>query len=264
MRILSIDDDPCCRMAVSRCLSYSGEHSVETAEGGRDGVQKARTSLPDLILLDMRMPDMDGLDVMEALSRDPRTRDIPVVMLTGATLGADQDKSLKSNANFLLLEQKPCDLNKLLKNAEALIARKAPQTAKRPSKGSDNMKILIAEDDDNFRALITEVLEQAGHTPLAEANGRLAWERLLREGADLLVTDINMPEMDGFELLRTVRETSAYRELPVLLLTIRELAEDQVAGYESGADDYLTKPFDGDVLAARVHALARRTRKAQS
>lgn len=125
------------------------------------------------------------------------------------------------------------------------------------------MKILIAEDDDNFRALITEVLEQAGHTPLAEANGRLALERLLREGADLLVTDINMPEMDGFELLKAVRGTSAFRELPVLLLTIRELAEDQVAGYESGADDYLTKPFDGDILAARVHALARRTRKAQ-
>ena len=59
MRILSIDDDPCCRITVSRCLSYSGEHSVETAEGGRDGVKKACASLPDLILLDLRMPDMD-------------------------------------------------------------------------------------------------------------------------------------------------------------------------------------------------------------
>jgi DNA-binding response OmpR family regulator len=263
MRILSIDDDPCCRMAVSRCLSFSGEHSVETAEGGRDGVKKACASLPDLILLDLRMPDMDGFAVMETLSSDPSTMAIPVVILTGATLGPDQEKALKSKNNFLLLEQKPCDLNRLLKTAEALIARKKHPAARNLGAGPDNMKILIAEDDDNFRALITEVLEQAGHTPLAEANGRLAWERLLREGADLLVTDINMPEMDGFELLRTVRETSAFRELPVLLLTIRELAEDQVAGYESGADDYLTKPFDGDVLTARVHALARRTRKAR-
>ncbi|OGR51536.1 MAG: hypothetical protein A2049_12245 [Elusimicrobia bacterium GWA2_62_23] len=263
MRILSIDDDPCCRITVSRCLSYSGEHSVETAEGGRDGVKKACASLPDLILLDLRMPDMDGLAVMDVLASDPRTMDIPVVMLTGATLGADQETALKKKNNFLLLEQKPCDLNRLIKNAEALIGRRRHQAAKKSGDGQDNMKIIIAEDDDNFRALITEVLEQAGHTPFAEANGRLAWERLLREGADLLVTDINMPEMDGFELLRAVRETSAFRELPVLLLTIRELAEDQVAGYESGADDYLTKPFDGDVLAARVHALARRTRRAQ-
>jgi len=259
MKILSIDDDPCCLMAVSRCLSYSGEHSVETATGGYDGVKKARASLPDLILLDLRMPDMDGLTVMDVLSSDPLTREIPVVMLTGATLGTDQEMALKRKQNFLLLEQKPCDLQGLLKKAQTLIRRKKQQqgTAIAPQ----NMKILIAEDDDNFRALITEVLEQAGHTPLAEANGRLAWERLLRDGADLLVTDINMPEMDGFELLKAVRGTSAFRELPVLLLTIRELAEDQIAGYESGADDYLTKPFDGDVLTARVHALARRVRR---
>lgn len=120
------------------------------------------------------------------------------------------------------------------------------------------MKIIIAEDDDNFRALITEVIEGAGHVPVAEPNGRLAWERLLAEGADMLITDINMPEMDGFALLKSVRTDERLRDLPVLMLTIRELAEDQVAGYETGADDYLTKPFDSGVLISRVHALARR------
>jgi len=120
------------------------------------------------------------------------------------------------------------------------------------------MRILIAEDDDNFRKLITEVLEQAGHTPLPEVNGRLAWERLMREGADLVVTDINMPELDGFGLLRNIRGSEVYQSLPVLMLTIRHLAEDQVAGYETGADDYLTKPFDNDVFIARILALHRR------
>jgi DNA-binding response OmpR family regulator len=120
------------------------------------------------------------------------------------------------------------------------------------------MRILIAEDDDNFRALITEVLGQAGHEAMPEPNGRLAWERLQRDGADMLVTDINMPELDGFGLLRNVRENAAFREMPVLMLTIRELAEDQVAGYENGADDYLTKPFATEVLLARIRALQRR------
>lgn len=123
------------------------------------------------------------------------------------------------------------------------------------------MRILIAEDDDNFRTLITEVLEQAGHTPVAEVNGRLAWERLLREGADLVVTDINMPELDGFGLLRNIRDSEAHRELPVLMLTVRQLAEDQVTGYDTGADDYLTKPFDNEVFIARIHALGRRILK---
>jgi len=123
------------------------------------------------------------------------------------------------------------------------------------------MRILIAEDDDNFRTLITELLEQAGYTASPEPNGRLAWERLLREGADMVVTDINMPELDGFGLLRNIRGSEAYRELPVLMLTIRQLAEDQVSGYETGADDYLTKPFDSDVFISRIKVLARRILK---
>ncbi|MDA8132876.1 MAG: response regulator transcription factor [Elusimicrobia bacterium] len=124
------------------------------------------------------------------------------------------------------------------------------------------MRILIAEDDDNFRSLITEVVSQAGHEAAAEPNGRLAWERLLREGADMLITDINMPELDGFGLLRNVRGSDEYGKIPVLMLTIRELAEDQVAGYDTGADDYLTKPFANEVLLARIKVLERRIRRA--
>ncbi len=123
------------------------------------------------------------------------------------------------------------------------------------------MRVLIAEDDKTFRILITELLEQAGHTPIPEPNGRLAWERLLREGADMVVTDINMPEMSGFDLLRNIRNNEVYREMPILMLTVRQLAEDQVAGYETGADDYLTKPFDTNVFIARIHALGRRILK---
>lgn len=120
------------------------------------------------------------------------------------------------------------------------------------------MRVLIAEDDENFRTLITEVLKQAGHSPLPEPNGRLAWERLLREGADMVVTDINMPEMDGFQLLAKIRASDNCRAIPVLMLTIRAFVEDQVAGYETGADDYLTKPFDNAVFLARIHTLERR------
>jgi len=123
------------------------------------------------------------------------------------------------------------------------------------------MRILIAEDDENFRTLITELLEQAGHTPMPEPNGLLAWKRLLREGADMVVTDINMPEMDGFGLLRHIRGDENHNKIPVLMLTIRQLAEDQVSGYDTGADDYLTKPFDHEIFIARIHALGRRILK---
>lgn len=120
------------------------------------------------------------------------------------------------------------------------------------------MRILIAEDDDNFRALIAEVLEQAGHTPMPESNGRLAWERLQKENADMVITDINMPEMDGFQLLQRIRTSEHHSSIPIMMLTIRAFAEDQVMSYDTGADDYLTKPFDNGVLIARVNVLERR------
>ena len=123
------------------------------------------------------------------------------------------------------------------------------------------MKVLVADDDDNFRCLVTELLLEAGHEVAAEINGRLAWERLQAEGADMAVLDVNMPEMDGFQLLRNIRGDARYKSMPVLMLTIRAFAEDQVQGYETGADDYLTKPFANDVFLARIKVLERRILK---
>jgi DNA-binding response OmpR family regulator len=81
---------------------------------------------------------------------------------------------------------------------------------------------------------------------------------LQAEGADMAVLDINMPEMDGIELLGNIRSDDRFKNMPVIMLTIRAFTEDQVQGYECGADDYLTKPFSNDVLIARVKVLERR------
>jgi DNA-binding response OmpR family regulator len=119
----------------------------------------------------------------------------------------------------------------------------------------------VAEDDNNFRLLISEVLQGAGHTPITEPNGLLAWERLQKEGADMILTDVNMPEMDGFQLLKKIRTSANYCKIPVMMLTIRAFAEDQIMGYDTGADDYLSKPFDNGVLVARITVLERRILK---
>lgn len=120
------------------------------------------------------------------------------------------------------------------------------------------MKILIAEDDSNFQALIKEVLTEAGHEPMIEENGLLAWNRLQKDGADMAILDVNMPEMDGFELLSKIRGCDKFKDLPVLMLTIKAFVNDQVQGYDTGADDYLTKPFDNAVLLSRIKVLERR------
>lgn len=119
-------------------------------------------------------------------------------------------------------------------------------------------KVLLAEDDPVFRDLVTEILEEAGYEVLAGENGQEAWELLESKGADMAVLDLNMPILDGLELTKRIRSDERYKELPILMLTVRAFVEEQIAGYDRGADDYLTKPFDRKMLAARLKVLERR------
>jgi len=120
------------------------------------------------------------------------------------------------------------------------------------------MKILIADDNAGFRVLAEELLTKAGYEPSVHEDGLLAWESLQAEGADMAILDINMPVMNGIELLGRIRADERFKKMPVLLLTVRSQTEDQVEGYNCGADDYLPKPFSNEVLLARIKTLERR------
>jgi len=122
-------------------------------------------------------------------------------------------------------------------------------------KGEPRLKILFADDDDELRDLVEKILSSAGYAVSSHSDGKGAWEALQKEGADMVVLDINMPEMDGFELLDLIRVDERFKHLPVMLLTARKGMEDQARGLERGADDYLTKPFDSEELVKRVKLL---------
>jgi DNA-binding response OmpR family regulator len=121
--------------------------------------------------------------------------------------------------------------------------------------------VLVADDDEMFRELVTEILTQGGYSVVRAEDGQAAWDAMQRKKVDIAVLDLNMPRMDGLELTRKIRDDAKYKDLPVLLLTVRAMVEDQVSGYDRGADDYLTKPFDSKMLLARVKVLERRTLK---
>ncbi len=124
------------------------------------------------------------------------------------------------------------------------------------------MKILIAEDDPVFKNLLITILGDEGYQVTVKGNGFLAWQALQEgEDPDLLILDVNMPVMDGFEVLKKVRSDERFKTLPVIMFTIKALNEDKIAGYDYGADDYITKPFDNELFIAKVRTLARRTKK---
>lgn len=117
-------------------------------------------------------------------------------------------------------------------------------------------RILVAEDDEDLRGLVCRYLSQAGHRPVACADGQAALEAYESGTFDMIITDVMMPRMDGFALAERVR--AAGRKIPILFMTVLDGKPAQRRGYEIGADDYVVKPFDADILMMRVGALLRR------
>jgi len=119
----------------------------------------------------------------------------------------------------------------------------------------DKKKILVIDDEDDIRLVVTTRLERAGYVTIVAADGREGLRRFYNDKPDLIVLDIAMPEMDGWQVLERIREVS---NLPVLMLTAAAQEREKVRGLRGGADDYITKPFSGEEFLARVEAALRR------
>jgi adenylate cyclase len=221
--VLVIDDDATARELVSEYLHQAG-YAVITAAGGREGLKLAKEHHPIAITLDVLMPDIDGWTVLSALRGDPHLADIPVVMATivdeprqGATLGA---------AGYLT---KPIDRDKLVDLMRQFRAPAGPT------------RVLVVEDDAMQRERIRSWLEPQ-HWLLTEAeNGRIALDRLRKEQPDIILLDLMMPEMDGFQLVAEIQRHPAWCRIPVIVVTARDLSADDRARLNSGIETVLMK-----------------------
>ncbi len=208
--VLVIDDDPAVREMVSRSLASMGVNTV-AASSGDEGLKLARQSHPDLIFLDVLMPRMDGWSVLNALKADTTVADIPVVMLTvfhenemGFVLGAAEHLT------------KPVDRERLA----AVLARYAP-TSVAPM-------VLIVEDDASTREVLDRSLSRQGWRVEQAENGRDALDRTTEDHPPgLILLDLMMPEMNGFEFLETIRKRRKWREVPVIVLTSKDLTPEE-------------------------------------
>ena len=204
--VLVIDDDSPTRDLIARGLQKEG-FAVLTAATGEEGVRIAREERPDVISLDALMPGMDGWTALGLLKDEPSTASIPVVMVSMAD---DRDIGMALGAADYL--QKPVDREKLV----ATLRRFRGPRERRP--------VLVVEDDEATRAVIKRALENDGWLVAEACNGREALDSLQRAVPDLVVLDLVMPEMDGFEFVARLRRTEAGRRVPVVVVTARELS----------------------------------------
>ncbi|HET9488788.1 MAG TPA: GAF domain-containing protein [Methylomirabilota bacterium] len=233
--VLVIDDEAAVRDLMQRFLSKQG-FRVVTASGGEEGLRRARELRPDAITLDVMMPGMDGWAVLSALKADAEVADIPVIMLTivddrnlGYALGA---------ADYLT---KPIDRERLV----AVL-----------KKYRRDLPVLVVDDDAVLRQLLRRMLEPEGFTVVEAENGRVALERLREVSPSVVLLDLMMPEMDGFEFAAEFRRHEAWRAVPIVVITARDLSREDHERLNGYVQKILQKGAHGrDQLLAEVREL---------
>ncbi len=206
--VLVIDDDPEARDIVERFLRKDG-FEVATAGSGEEGLRLAHKLQPAVITLDVMMPDMDGWSVIRALKADPVLHNVPVVMLT---IVDDKSKGYTLGATDYLT--KPVDRNQLHK---ALARYYVP---------GEPCSVLLVEDDQATREMMVRTLEKSDWVVNEAGNGREALEQLAQAKPRLILLDLMMPVMDGFEFLLEMRANSEWQNIPVIVLTAKDLTEE--------------------------------------
>ena len=211
--VLVVDDEPAVRDLMQRFLVKEG-FRVVVASGGEEGLRLARELKPDAITLDVMMPGLDGWAVLSALKADAELGDIPVVMLT---IVDDKNLGYALGASDYLT--KPIDRERLV-SVLAKYRREQP--------------VLVVDDDADVRQLLRRVLEAEGYTVLEAENGRAALDRMRDVSPSVVLLDLMMPEMDGFEFVAAFRGDERWRATPIVVVTAKDLSRedrDRLNGY---------------------------------
>jgi len=206
--ILVIDDDPEACEIIERFLIKDG-FNVVTALTGEDGLRLAHQLQPAAITLDVMMPDMDGWSVLRALKADPALQAVPVVMLT---MVDDKTKAYSLGATDYLT--KPVDREQL---HNALARYYTP---------GEPCSVLLVEDDQATREMMARTLEKSDWTVSEAGNGREALDQLTKQKPQLILLDLMMPVMDGFDFLLEMRTNAEWQDIPVIVLTAKDLTEE--------------------------------------
>ena len=242
--ILVVDDDATVRDLLSRHLVREGFATV-TASGGFEALRLARQLQPAAITLDVMMPDMDGWTVLAAIKGDPELADIPVILVT---IVDEKNRGYALGATEYMV--KPIDRDRLV----AVLRRIS---------GAMDRRALLVDDDEVMRRGIRVALEQDGWKIVEAENGRVALARLAEAVPDVVVLDLMMPEMDGFEFVDAIRQRAQWRDVPILVVTAKDLTADDRARLTVGVERVLEKRGRDEMLATVTLALGDIVRRRQ-
>ncbi|MCG6872889.1 MAG: response regulator [Gammaproteobacteria bacterium] len=271
--VLIVDDEPRNVKILAAFLEMEGFEPIP-AYGGEQALELAAKQIPEIILLDIMMPDLDGYEVTRRLKANPRTEKIPVILVTalsgadhcatGLDAGADEFLSKPVNRSELTARVRAlCRISEMQRELElrqkivrSLIGDQRNDSSKRPV-------ILIVEDDERQARQISAVFEADGYAPIIASTAASARNFLAKERPALILLDLVLPDVDGFEFMDEIESDKQLREIPVIVLTALNDLDRRISSIERGAQDYMIKPVGNTELLARVRAGLRRTSSQQ-
>ena len=260
-RLLLVEDDQNERNSVAELLSHE-DIEIASAETGAEALAQLKRDQVDCVVLDLKLPDMSGFEVLETIRDDAALRDIPVVVFTGRELSADEDATLHTMARSVvvkgvesperLLDETALFLHRVVAD---LPPAKQQMLERLHSSDEDLLRrtVLLVDDDARNIFALSSVLERRGMEVLTATTGSEALAVLnSREDVAIVLMDIMMPGMDGYETIQEIRSKPAFRRLPILALTAKAMKGDREKCLEAGASDYLAKPVNVEQLLSAL------------
>jgi CheY-like chemotaxis protein/signal transduction histidine kinase/HAMP domain-containing protein len=260
-RLLVVEDNPAEQLS-TRELLWHEDIDIDVVASGAAALESLDRAAYDCIVLDLRLPDMTGFEVLEQLRDNSKLRDLPVVVFTGRDLTAEEDAQLHTLARSVVVKDVESP-ERLLDETALFLHRVVAELPKEKQQMLDRLhqsdealagrKVLVVDDDVRNIFALSSVLERRGMTVLSAGTGREAIETI-ESTPDLAIVlmDIMMPEMDGYETMQVIRQNPSLRRLPIIALTAKAMKGDRERCLEAGASEYLAKPVNTEQLLSAL------------
>jgi two-component system, NtrC family, sensor kinase len=254
--VLIIDDSPTFREELKSVLESSG-YAVVTAGTGEDGLRAAVDARPAVIVVDGILPGIDGSTVIRRIRADAALRSTPCILLTGSEERSDELEAFDAGADSFVRKEE--DTQIILARVTAVLrSAGSPSAVRTTSSLFGPKKILTVDDSLTYLHEIAEQLRQEGYDVIPARSGEEALELLSVQSVDCILLDLVMPGLSGQETCRRIKGSAAWRDIPLIMHTAVEEQAAMIEGINAGADDYIAKSSDLEVLSARVRAQLRR------
>jgi CheY-like chemotaxis protein len=260
-QLLVVEDDAAEQLSVSELLGHT-DVEITTAVTGAEALQKLREGTFDCVVLDLKLPDMTGFELLAEVQKEPKLRDTPIIVFTGRELSDIEETELRKKAKSIvlkgvrsperLLDETALFLHRVIADLPAS-KQQMIETLHESDEPLHGRKVLVVDDDIRNIFALNSLLERHNMSVITATNGQEAINLVeSTEDLSLVLMDVMMPEMDGYETMRRIRSKQQFRMLPIIALTAKAMKGDREKCLEAGASDYVAKPVNTDQLLSLV------------